>query len=124
MSHKKISISSPAMAVTDRPPMSITAAREPGALGAGDLAGAGAGCGWDWTLRSKARPSAGVGCGSNRRIRPAPDSMGDRPKVGKLCGDSDPAGGLADDGGGAGRSPYWALYWDVLGGVSGREMGR
>ena len=117
MSHKAISISNPAMAVTDSPPMIITAAKEPGALDAGDLAGAGAGRDWDWALRSKARPSTTVaGCGSNRRIRPASASMGDMPRVGKLCGDGGLAGGLA---GGAGRS-LGALFW----GISGREMGR
>jgi hypothetical protein len=102
MSHKTISISSPATAVIDSPPMMITAARELGALGAGDLAGAGAGCGWDWMLRSKARPSTtGAGCGSKRRIRPASGSTGDMPKVGKLCGDGGLAGGLAGGGGSA-----------------------
>ena len=119
MSHKAISTSSPAMAVMDSPPMSITAVKEPKVLGAGELVGAGVGCGWDWALRSKARPSAGAGCGSNRRMRRASDSMGDMLRVGKLCGDGGLAGGLADAEGGTGRS-LGALYW----GVSGREIGR
>ena len=116
MSHKAISISSSAMAVTDSPPMIIIAAKEPGALGAGDLTGAGAGCGLDWAARSKSRPSTTVaGCGSNRRIRLACDSTGDMPRVGKVCGDGSLAGGLAGLGDAEG-----ALYW----GVSGRAMGR